>query len=241
MCCLHIASTLVGYSVQSHNQVVEQEVTSQAPKNSPYRQIPSVNGMPEAHSYQTLPQHSYYNSYSHEMAHSSFNTIPQESYNPPMISPLHQPQPHFRQSQYTQYSERSRSSNQYTKVLQPYMTHNSIAPKLATHIPAPPKAPSDELPSHKVPADSPILWQLSLDVREWKFLARFLDLEEELIEEIDQYTRPNKTRDKSLKMLTEWVNTSSDATWRALGEAILDAENTLLYEKLVELIKSYAI
>ena len=105
--------------------------------------------------------------------------------------------------------------------------------------PAPPKAPADgDLPSHKIPADSPILWQLSQDVREWKFLAQFLDLEEE-IEEIDQYTRPNKTRDKSLKMLIEWVNTSSDPTWKALGEAIQDAENTLLYEKLVEFVKSY--
>ena len=68
-----------------------------------------------------------------------------------------------------------------------------------------------------------------------------MDLEEEVIEEIDQYTRPNKTRDKSLKMLTEWVNTSSDPTWKALGEAIQDAENTLLYEKLVELVKSYSL
>ena len=107
--------------------------------------------------------------------------------------------------------------------------------------PAPLKALSDDLPSNKIPVDSPILWQLSQDVREWKFLARFLDLEEEVIEEIDQYTRPNKTRDKSLKMLTEWVNTSSDATWKALGEAIQDSENTLLNEKLVELIKSYSV
>ena len=231
--------TLAGYPVQSHNQVVEQEVTLQQPTNSPYQQIPSINGIPEVHSYQTLPQHSYYTSHSHEMVHSSLNTIAQESYNPPMISPVHQPQPQFGQSQYAQYSEHSHSSNQYTKGLQPSMT--CIVPKLATHIPAPPKAPSGDLPSHKVPADSPVLWQLSQDVREWKFLARFLDLEEEVIEEIDQYTRPNKTRDKSLKMLTEWVNTSSDATWKTLGEAIQDTENTLLYEKLVELIKSYAI
>ena len=158
-----------------------------------------------------------------------------------MVSPVHQPQLQSRQSQYTQYSEHSHGGNQYTKGLLPSMTCNGIAPKLTTHIPAAPKVPSGDLPIHKVPADSPVLWQLSQDVREWKFLARFLDLEEEVIEEIDQYTRPNKTRDKSLKMLTEWVNTSSDATWKTLGEAIQDTENTLLYEKLVELIKSYAI
>ena len=116
--------------------------------------------------------------------------------------------------------------------------HNIATAKLATHTPAPPKAPVDDLPSHKISVDSPILWQLSQDVREWKFLARFLSLDEEVIEEIDQYTRP---RDKSSKMLTEWVNTSSDATWRALGEATQDSENTLLYEKLVEFIKRFCI
>ena len=82
--------------------------------------------------------------------------------------------------------------------------HGSVVTlMLASHTTAPPKVPADDLPSHKIPADSPILWQLSQDVREWKFLARFLDVHEEVIEEIDQYTRPNKTRDKSLKMLTE--------------------------------------
>ena len=201
--------------------------------------------MPEAHSFQALPQHCYYNTHSHEMTHSSLNTIAQESYNPPVISSVHQPQPQFRQSQYTRYSKPSHGSNQCTtniKILQPSIMHSSVdITKLATHIPAAPKAPGDDLPSHKIPADSHILWQLSQDVREWKFLARFLDLDEEVIEEIDQYTRPNKTRDKSLKMLTEWVNTSSEATWRALGDAIQDEENTLLYEKLVELVKSYSI
>ena len=223
--------------------MVQQEITSQVPTYSAYRHISSLNDMPEAHSFQALPQHYYYNTYSHEMTHSSLNTIGQESYNPPMISSIHQPQQQFRQ--YTQHSKHSHGSNQCTtniKILQPTIMHGSVVtPKLATHIPAPCKAPADDLPSHKIPVDSPILWQLSQDVREWKFLARFLDLDEEVIEEIDQYTRPNKTRDKSLKMLIEWVNTSSDPTWKALGEAIQDAENTLLYEKLVELIKSYAI
>ena len=58
--------------------------------------------------------------------------------------------------------------------------HNSATAKLATHtpaVPAPPKGPADDLPSHKVPADSPILWQLPQDVREWKFLAWFFNLD----------------------------------------------------------------
>ena len=146
--------------------------------------------------------------------------------------------------QYSHYPKHvahgSNHYNSYNEISQPVHIHNGTNHYLTAqrNTPAPPKAPADDLPSQKVPVDSPILWQLSQDVREWKFLARFLNLEEEAIEEIDQYTRPNKTRDKSLKMLMEWVNTSSDPTWKALGEAIQDAENTLLYEKLVELIES---
>ena len=231
-----------------HSQAVEQEVTSQAPTHSTYRQIPSVASVPAtsgAQSYQASLQHYHHYTHMQEMSHSSFNKETQEMYNRPVIPPMHQAQPQYsyRQPQYTLNYEHSRSTDQYVNhngILQPAAMHNN---QVAAHknIPAPPKAPPDDLPSHKIPVDSPILWQLSQDVREWKFLARFLDLDEEVIEEIDQYTRPNKTRDKSLKMLTEWVNTSSEATWKALGEAIQDAENTLLYEKLVELIKSYVI
>ena len=230
-----------------HSQAVAQEVTSQAPRHSTYRQIPSVS---QTHSYQTLPQqHYHHNSHPHG---AMFNGVIPETTIPPAVH--QQPQipfghPHFTQAQYSHYSKHTaHSSNQYNnsynEISQPVHMHNGTnhySTPQRNIPPASPKVTSDELPSHKVPADSPILWKLSLDVREWKFLARFLDLEEEVIEEIDQYTRPNKTRDKSLKMLTEWVNTSSDATWKVLGEAILDTENTLLYEKLVELIKSYAI
>ena len=67
----------------------------------------------------------------------------------------------------------------------------------------PPVKITNSLPSYKIPANSPILWELSQEVREWKFLGRYLDLEEEIIEEIDYNTRPNKTRDKALKVLTE--------------------------------------
>ena len=65
------------------------------------------------------------------------------------------------------------------------------------------------LPKHKIPVNSPILWELSQEIMEWKFLGRNLNLEEEIIDEIDYNTRPNKTRDKALKVLTEWVNSSA--------------------------------
>ena len=97
---------------------------------------------------------------------------------------------------------------------------------------------NSSLPNSKIPHNSPILWKLSQEVREWKFLGRYLDLEEETIDEIDYNTIPNRTRDKALKVLTEWVNISTP-TWKALGEALLDAEYVLLYEKLLELISGY--
>ena len=233
--------------MQPQNQPVEQEATSQAPVNSPYRHVPSaVVGIPEPHSYQTLSQNYYPNAHSQEIAHSSLNTITPEIYNPPIMSAVHQPQPQqFVQAQYPQYSVHSHSNSHYSnnEFSQPFIVHNSASQHSATFTsnPVSSKNTNRDLPSHKIPTDSPILWQLSQEVREWKFLGRFLDLDEDIIEEIDHYTRPNKTRDKSLKVLTEWVNSSSEPTWQALGEALLDAENTLLYEKLVELIKSHAI
>ena len=96
------------------------------------------------------------------------------------------------------------------------------------------------LPDSKIPVNSPILLMLSLEVKEWKFLGRYLDLEEEIIDEIDYNTVPNKTREKALKVFTEWVN-SSAPTWAILGEALLDAENIMLYEKLIELISGYKL
>ena len=99
---------------------------------------------------------------------------------------------------------------------------------------------NNTLPRYKIPVNSPILWELSLEVREWKFLGRYLDLEEEIIDEIDYNTRPNKTRDKALKVLTEWVNISTP-TWETLGKALLDFECISLYEKLLELIEKHAV
>ena len=99
-------------------------------------------------------------------------------------------------------------------------------------------AVNDNLPDSKIPVNSPILLKLSQEVREWKFLGRYLDLEEETIDEIDYNTVPNKTREKALKVFTEWVN-SSTPTWAVLGEALLDANYIMLYEKLLELIRGY--
>ena len=73
----------------------------------------------------------------------------------------------------------------------------------------------------------------NIEFRKWEFPPRIFDLGEEVTEEIDQYAKPNKTRDKSLKMLIEWVNTSSDATWKALREAIKDTENTRSYCNII--------
>ena len=170
----------------------------------------------------------------------------------PQHNPHYYPQhnPYNDPQSYPQYySTGIGSYDSYSNVgYQPTLPHQepynvSSAPQGGTAhvVQKKPRPSDDDLPNCKIPVDSPILWKLSQDIREWKFLARFLDLEEEVIEEIDQYTRPNKTRDKSLKILTEWVNTSTEATWKALGEAIQDAENTLLYEKLQELVKQFTI
>ena len=53
-----------------------------------------------------------------------------------------------------------------------------------------------------------------------------------MVNEIDYNTRPNQTRDKALKVLTEWLNISTP-TWETLDKALMDAEYVLLYEKLL--------
>ena len=120
-------------------------------------------------------------------------------------------------------------------------THKPQLPSNSEYIKRQPpvKNVKNILPKSKIPADSPILWELSQDVREWKFLGRYLDLEEEIIDEIDYNTIPNKTREKALKVLTEWVN-SSTPTWETLGEALMDGGYILLFEKLLELVEKYA-
>ena len=99
---------------------------------------------------------------------------------------------------------------------------------------------TNTLPRYTISADSPILWELSQEVREWKFLGRYLDLEEETIEEIDYNTRPNKPRDKALKVLTEWVSISTP-TWKDLGKVLLNAKWTMLYDKLLKLLDKRAV
>jgi len=100
---------------------------------------------------------------------------------------------------------------------------------------------ADGLSDCNIPGNSPIIWELSQEVKEWKFLARNLDLEERVIEEIDQYTKPNKMRDKSLRVFTEWINSASRPSWKALGEALLEAEYMFLYDKLLETVKRHAV
>jgi len=131
----------------------------------------------------------------------------------------------------------SRNYNPMARLPQQFVTNNQYIQKQQQQ---PSVKNVNTLPSSKIPTNSPILWELSQEVREWKFLGRYLDLDEETIDEIDYNTVPNRTRDKSLKVLTEWVN-SSTPTWEGLGKALLDAEYVMLYEKLLELIKKYAL
>ena len=228
-------------------QTVEQE-TSHSPLNSPYRQIPSAGSIPVAPYISHQVSHPSYHPRTHlqpEVMHSSLNTIAQvNNYTPSLAPALHQTHPHFWQTQgHAQYPGQSHSSGYYAnnEFSQPAPMHNTSHSAASKNVSVSTKTPKRDLPSYKIPVDSPILWQLSREVREWKFLGRFLDLDEDVIEEIDQYTRPNKTRDKSLKVLKEWVNSSPEPTWKALGEIFLEAENALLYEKLLELIKSYEV
>ena len=71
--------------------------------------------------------------------------------------------------------------------------------------------------------------------------SRYLDLEESIIEEIDQYTVPNKMRDKALRVFKEWINSAPYPTWRVLGDALLEAEYVLLHESLLELMRTHAL
>jgi len=47
---------------------------------------------------------------------------------------------------------------------------------------------ADGLVDHNIPVNSPIIWELSQEVREWKFLARNLDLEKKNNSGNCQYT-----------------------------------------------------
>ena len=171
------------------------------------------------------PTRGYYNQKT-GAADNSFNHVPwpQSQYVPPQPSVSNKHHSRNWQTSQTQTNSYACNSN-YSKQLSRSVQQKGLSAK-------------DGLPDCKIPVDSPILWKLSQEVMEWKFLGRYLDLEEEIIEEIDYNTRPNKTRDKALKVLTEWVN-SATPTWVALGQALLDAEYIMLYERLLELISCY--
>ena len=151
----------------------------------------------------------------------SFNHVPPSQY----VSP----QPSVPNNRNWQPSQMQTSSYAYN-------SNHSKQPSVSAHQKR--LSAKNGLPDCKIPVNSPILWKLSQEVMEWKFLGRYLDLEEDIIDEIDYNTRPNKTRDKALKVLTEWVN-STTPTWVALGQALLDAEYIMLYETLLELISGY--
>ena len=152
--------------------------------------------------------------------HSSYK--PQSQYTAAQPVPINTHQMHSAKGQSSQQTHQAYNRN-HPKPLA------SVQSKVPT---------GGSLPSSKIPVNSPVLWHLSQEVREWKFLGRYLDLDEETIDEIDYNTKPNRTREKALKVLTEWVN-SSTPTWQALGEALLDAEYMMMYEKLLELISGF--
>ena len=197
-----------------------------------------VNGpMPPQQSYQ---QHNHLQDPVSRSAnvqqHYQYHNPTQKRHNPIIEAPEHIPRPHHRPTQPVvlnndHYGKKWPSSQPV------YYTNNSS--KLSSKpIQKTAASANGSLPSSKIPVNSPILLMLSGEVREWKFLGRYLDLEEEIIDEIDYNTIPNKTRDKALKVLKEWVD-STTPTWQALGEALLDAEYIMLYEKLLELISGY--
>ena len=210
-----------GYQ-RSHPQLQynyhQQDIHLQQPTRQPFRNHYQFNN----HLQQSAPPQLHYND-QQQMVHSPQPAIhcppiqngtqynASRSYNPMAGTTTWKPKAHNGMPQ---------ANNQYVKRQQPPI--NNVK----------------SLPRSKIPPNSPILWELSQGVMEWKFLGRNLDMEEETINEIDYNTVPNKTREKALKVLTEWVN-SSAPTWETLGRALMDAEYILLYEKLLELIKRY--
>ena len=118
-------------------------------------------------------------------------------------STIHQGQPHYNHHQQKIHLQWSTHPSAHREVMA-ISTHIYLGFTLG-HLkqmvnmlkkkPAPVKT-MNSLSKHKIPANSPILWELSQDVREWRFLGRYLDLEEETIDEIDYNTIPNRTRDR---------------------------------------------
>ena len=193
---------------------------------------------------QSIVQRSHY----HQNGRQHVSQRDDVSMHPPVHSTLpyqkllHDPKSHSGSHQYQSYTKRN---EEYKQIVQPVQHFpNSYMPQsnpCSNHVVIQSSSErlnkSEALSDHKIPANSPILFELSMEVKEWKFLARYLDLQENLIEEIDQYTVPNKLRDKALRVFKEWINTASNPTWKALGEALLEAEYVLLHENLMKLVK----
>jgi len=165
-------------------------------------------------------------------------------YYPPSASSYEHPQYHSVSSSHTgnytiqQYysPQQPQQSQQYTPHPGAMYSGSQASPSLRDVTGASNRV-TGTLPPNKIPLDSHILWDLSQNIKEWKFLGRFLDVDENSLEEIDQYTIPNKMRDKALKVLKEWVSSAPNPTWQELGAALMESENVLLYEKLCELLK----
>jgi len=194
---------------------------------------------------QSIVQRSHYhqNGRQHVSHHDDVSMYPPAQSTLPYQKLSHGSKSHSGSHQYQSYMQRN---EEYKQLVQPAQHFpNGYMPQSSNHgaiqSSSERQNKSKALSDHKIPANSPILFELSMEVKEWKFLARYLDLQENLIEEIDQYTVPNKLRDKALRVFKEWINTASNPTWKALGEALLEAEYVLLHENLMRLVKAYAL
>ena len=113
---------------------------------------------------------------------------------------------------------------------------------------APSPAIKNTLPATAIPKGSPVILNFSGKVREWKFLARYLELYElhneydstEVIEEIEHDHK--KHFEQSYQFLVKWVEIAGKyATWAALGKALLDNDQADLYETLREEYDKYKL
>ena len=244
--------TGISTSYSPENQQVAQETMHSSYGISTHRHVGGTHqsSLPEYHH-----QHSSGSSQHvvhHPSLYSQTQYLPNEQYNPSMQVPnLYPPSPSYGLPQYHSNYTGSYTAQQHYNSPQKMYLPQQYAPQFShnmhyssNHVsPAPPDVNgmrnkvTVNLPKHRIPVDSPILWDLSQDIKEWRFLGRYLDLDENMLEEIDQYTRPNKMRDKALSVLKKWVDNVADPTWHALGEALIDSEMVLLHEKLCDLLK----
>jgi len=232
------------FGTGKENQEIRRNEESHSYKHSTYRNtenvamlLPSQQNSPQPfyHQHPPMQQSVFLNHgsshYTQQYAYSSHRSSSEGMQYPSQI-----PQPHFSaplsRNDYVTTNEFC-SLNHYNHTQQQLHSTDKMSSERLNR--------ADGLSDCNIPGNSPIIWELSQEVKEWKFLARNLDLEERVIEEIDQYTKPNKMRDKSLRVFTEWINSASRPSWKALGEALLEAEYVFLYEKLLEILKRNAV